>query len=104
MRLLATNQFVSVHFMAIFRELERTDVRYKKLKRIAMERNETLCAAFIARIAQYDPSELGFIDETSKDERTPGRRYGRSRTDTRAEKKQVFVCGWRTSTEALLTL
>ncbi|KAG2741850.1 hypothetical protein P692DRAFT_20750204 [Suillus brevipes Sb2] len=55
-------------------------------------------------MAQYDPSELGFIDETSKDERTPGRRYGRSRTGTRAEKKQVFVRGRRTSTEALLTL
>lgn len=104
MHLLATNQFISVHFTTIFRELEHADVSYKKLKRIAKERNETLRAAFIARMAQYDPSELGFIDETSKDERTPGRRYGRSRTGTRAEKKQVFVRGRRTSTEALLTL
>ncbi|KAG2032236.1 hypothetical protein BDR03DRAFT_815458, partial [Suillus americanus] len=42
MHLLATNQFISVHFTTIFRELERADVSYKKLKRIAKERNETL--------------------------------------------------------------
>ncbi|KAG2365885.1 hypothetical protein BDR07DRAFT_1353222 [Suillus spraguei] len=55
-------------------------------------------------MAQCDPSELGFIDKTSKDERTPGRHYGRSRTGTRAEKKQVFVRGRQTFTEALPTL
>jgi len=77
----------------------------KNSKRIAKERNETLRAEFIARMAQYDPSELGFIDETSrKYERTPGRHYGWSKKGKRAEKQQVFVCGRRTSTEALLTL
>jgi hypothetical protein len=55
-------------------------------------------------MAQYDPSELGFIDEMSKDERTPGRCYGWSKKGKRAEKQQVFVRGRRTSTEALLTL
>lgn len=55
-------------------------------------------------MAQYDPQELGFIDKTSKDERTPGRPYGRSQTGTHAQKKQVFVHGRWTSTEALLTL
>ncbi|KAG2353853.1 hypothetical protein BDR07DRAFT_1366657 [Suillus spraguei] len=40
--LLATNEFISVHFTTIFRELERANVSYKKLKRIAKERNETL--------------------------------------------------------------
>ncbi|KAG2154807.1 hypothetical protein DEU56DRAFT_868348 [Suillus clintonianus] len=74
-----------LHFTTIFRELERADMSYKKLKRIAnRERNETLRAAFIARMAQYDPSELGFIDKTSKDEQTPGRHYGRSRMGTQA--------------------
>ncbi|KAG2055271.1 hypothetical protein BDR06DRAFT_989193, partial [Suillus hirtellus] len=64
------------------RALDREDINcllrlisYKKLKRIAKERNETLRAEFIAFMAQYDPQELGFIDETSKDERTPSRRY-----------------------------
>ncbi|KAJ8593625.1 hypothetical protein M405DRAFT_810523, partial [Rhizopogon salebrosus TDB-379] len=52
-----------VHFISIFRELERACLSYKKLKRIAKERNENLCAEFIARMAQYDPTELGFVDE-----------------------------------------
>jgi hypothetical protein len=102
MHLLKTNRFI--YFTSIFRELERAGLSYKKLKRIAKERNENLRAEFIARMAQYDPTELGFVDETSKDERTPGRRYGRSKKGKRAEKEQVFVRGRRTSTEALLTL
>jgi hypothetical protein len=55
-------------------------------------------------MAQYSPEEISFLDEMSKDERTPGRCYGRSKKGTRAEKKQVFVRGRHTSTEALLTL
>jgi 23S rRNA maturation-related 3'-5' exoribonuclease YhaM len=37
-----TNRFISVHFTTIFRELERIGLNYKKLKRIAKERNEIL--------------------------------------------------------------
>jgi hypothetical protein len=63
MHVLKTNRFISIHFTSIFRELERACLSYKKLKRIAKERNENLCAEFIARMAQYDPTELGFVDE-----------------------------------------
>jgi hypothetical protein len=49
-------------------------------------------------------SSDSLINEMSKDARSIGRRYGRSRKGRRAEKKQVFVRGRRTSTEALLTL
>jgi transposase len=63
MHLLKTNRFISVHFTSIFCELERAGLSYKKLKRIAKERNENLRAEFIARMAQYDPTELGFVDE-----------------------------------------
>jgi hypothetical protein len=61
------------------RELECAGLNlYRKRKRIAKERNENLRAEFIARgMAQYDPTVLGFVDETSKDERMPGRRYCR---------------------------
>ncbi|KAA1466970.1 hypothetical protein DENSPDRAFT_762824, partial [Dentipellis sp. KUC8613] len=38
--LLDTNRFISVHFITIHRELERAGVSRKKLKRIALERNE----------------------------------------------------------------
>jgi transposase len=102
--LLKTNRFISVNYVTIHRELERAGVSCKKLKRIAKERNEGRRADFIGRMAQYSPEELGFLDETSKDERTVGRRYGRCMKGQRAERKQVFVRGRRTSTEALLTL
>jgi transposase len=102
--LLKTNRFISVHYTTIHQELERAGVSRKKLKWIALERDETRHADFVRRMAQYSPEEIGFLDEMSKDERTPGRRYGRSKKGTRAEKKQVFVRGRRTSTEALLTL
>ena len=104
LRLLKTNRFISVHYMTIFYELERLNVSRKKLKRIALERDEDRRADFVARMAHYSPEELGFIDEMSKDGRSIGRRYGRARKNKRAQKKQVFVRGRRTSTDALLTL
>ena len=82
LRMLKTNRFISVHYTTIHNELICMGVSRKRLQRIALERNEALRADFIARMAQYDPEELGFIDEVSKDERTVGRRYGRSRRGT----------------------
>ena len=55
-------------------------------------------------MAQYDPDELGFLDEMSRDARSISRRYGRSRKNKRAMKKQPFVRGRRTSTTSFLTL
>jgi transposase len=104
LHLLKTNRFISVNCTTIFRELEHLNVSRKKLKKIALERNEECRADFVAHMAQYSPEELGFIDEMFKDGRSVGRRYGRSRKNKRAQKKQVFVRGRRTSTEALLTL
>lgn len=102
--LLETNRFISVHYTTIHRELERAGMSTKKLTRIAIERNEHRRAEFVGHMAQYRPEQLGFMDEVSKDERTTGRRYGRARRGRRAVKKQVFVRGRRTSTDALLTL
>ena len=104
LRMLKTNRFISVHYTTIYNELIRIKVSHKRLQRIALERNEALRADFIARMAQYDPEELGFIDEVSKDERTVGRRYGRSKRGTRARKSQPFVRGRRTSTVGLLSV
>jgi hypothetical protein len=39
----------------------------KKLKHITIERDEERQANFMARMAQYQPEELGFMDEVSKD-------------------------------------
>jgi len=102
--LLRHNRFISVHYATIHRELERCGVSVKKLKRVAKERNENLRADFIRQMAQYDPEQIGFIDETSKDERTTQRRRGRAKKGRRAEMKGVFVPGRGFSVEALLTL
>jgi transposase len=102
--LLEKNQFISVHFTTIYRELERLNISRKKLQKIAEERDEERRADFIARMAQYSPEEIGFIDETSKDCRSIGRRYGRSRKNKRAQQKQPFVRGRRVSVTGLLTL
>jgi len=104
LRLLKTNRFISVHYTTIYRELERRGVSLKKLKRVAKERSEELRADFIRRMAQYGPEEIGFIDETSKDEKTICRRYGRSRKGTRASKQQVFIRGRRTTITGLLSM
>jgi len=76
----------------------------KKLKHIVIEHNEEKCAAFVERMAQYLPEELRFLDETSKDAHTTRRTSGWLKKGKRAEKKQAFIRGRRTSTEALLTL
>ncbi|KAG1876245.1 hypothetical protein F4604DRAFT_1530447, partial [Suillus subluteus] len=65
-----TNHFISIHFTTVFNELEHAGMSQKKLKCIASERNEELRAAFVARMSQYDATEIGFIDEVSKDKWT----------------------------------
>lgn len=102
--LLQTNRFIAAHFTTVHRELVRAGISSKKIKKVASERNEDLRADFIARMAQYTPEQLGFLDEVSKDERTAFRNRGRSRKGKRAVMKGVFVCGRRFSAEGLLTL
>jgi hypothetical protein len=104
LHLLQTNRFISVHYSTIHSELVRAGVSRKRLQIIAAERNEDLRAGFVIRMARYTPEELGFIDEVSKNERTIGRHYGRSRRGRRARKAQPFVRGRRTSTIGCLTL
>lgn len=104
LELLETNRFISAHYSTIHRELVRAGVSTKKLKKIALERNENLRADHIRHMAQYSPEQLGFLDEISKDERTSSRSRGRSRKGTRAVKKGVFVRGRRFSAEGLLTI
>ena len=102
--LLEENRFISVHYTTIFRELQRAGVSYKKLKRIAKERDEDVRADYVREMAQYTTEQLGFMDEVSKDERTKQRSRGRSRKGRRAQMKGVFVRGKRLSAEGLLTV
>nr|GAT47754.1 Tc1-mariner class transposase [Mycena chlorophos] len=101
---LRRNRFLSVHFTTIFRELERQDISHKRLHKIAAERNEPLRMDYLRRMNQYTPEQLGFIDETSKDERTVGRRFGWSKRGTRAESRQPFVRATRLTATGLMSL
>ena len=102
--LLHENRFISIHFSTILRELSRAGYSVKKLKRIAAERNEDKRAEFVYRMAEYTQEQLGFLDETSKDEKTPGRHRGRAKKGRRAKRRQVFVRGHRLSGTGLLTI
>ena len=102
--LLDTNRSISVHFTTIYRELERSGVSLKKLRRIAKERDENLRADFVRTMGQYSPEEIGFLDEFSKDERTLHRRHGRSKRGKRVVMRGAFVRGRQVSGEGLLTL
>ena len=70
--LLHENCFIAVHFSTILRELARAGYSIKKLKQIAAEHNEDKQAEFVYHIAEYTQEQLGFLNETSKDEKTPG--------------------------------
>lgn len=54
-------------------------------------------SAFIARIANYRPDQLIFLDESAKDERTLTRNYGYAFWGSCAQNKVVFVRGKRYS-------
>lgn len=102
--LLETNRFIAANFTTVHWELVRAGISTKKIKKAASERNDDLRADFIRRMAEYSPEQLGFLDEVSKDERTPFRARGRSKRGTRAVQKGVFVRGRRFSAEGLLTI
>jgi len=104
LNLLKQNHFVSVHYTTIHPELECTGMSHKKLKIIAKERNELLQNDYMWCMAKYSPEQLGFLDETSKNNKTPGQRYGRGRMGRQAQMKQAFVQGQRLSVEGLLTV
>jgi transposase len=104
LNLLKHNRYISVHFTTIFRELERLGMSRKKMKRIAAERNERVRMDFVRRMAEYPADYLGFLDETSKNDRTYSRGYGRSKKGQRAKKKEKFVRGTRLTATGLLTV
>ncbi|CAG8551735.1 11571_t:CDS:2, partial [Acaulospora morrowiae] len=88
----------------LWRALKFCGITRKKLCKAAMERNELLRSAFIAKIGEsYFPEQLIFIDESSKDERSLSRAYGYSFINRRAEKKVVFVRGKRYTVLLALT-
>jgi len=54
-------------------------------------------------MARYEPEEFIFIDKTSKDERTPVKRYGRAPRSERASIIGPFVRGKQLSAVAAMS-
>ncbi|KAJ7763180.1 hypothetical protein DFH07DRAFT_738961 [Mycena maculata] len=101
--LLKHNRFISVHYTTIHRELERAGMSTKNLTVIAMERNEPSRMDYIREMSPYPAHYLGFLDETSKNDKTPARRRGRARKGRRTYKHQKFVRGPRATATGFLT-
>ena len=90
---------------ALDRTIRASGFSYKLLRREAAERDQQL------RDQWYDiqqnlftAAQLLFVDESSKDDRTIYRRYGRSARGTRASIKAKFVRGERWSILPALTV
>ncbi|KAF9486784.1 hypothetical protein BDN71DRAFT_1358541, partial [Pleurotus eryngii] len=76
----------------------------KHVQKLASERSPIKRADFVRRIGQYSPACLFILDETSKDDRTYTRLWGRAQKGRRAESHAPFVRKRRFSTVAGLVL
>lgn len=87
------------------KNLYELGISYKKLHKAAAEQDEEARAAF-CQYAQdnWVANQLVFVDETSKDDRTIYRHYGRSVIGQRASVIQPFKCGTRYSLVAAITV
>lgn len=105
---LAIEHDIPISISALQATLERAGLTHKILQKIASERNEVSRAGF--RASLRDPEsfsgtamEFVAIDESSKDERSLARRYGRSPVGQRAELSDPFVRGERYSLIAAMS-
>ncbi|KAJ7309239.1 hypothetical protein DFH08DRAFT_1050382 [Mycena albidolilacea] len=69
LELLKHNRFISAHYTTIHRELERAGMSRTILKEIAMERSEPSRMDYVREASQYPAEYLGFLDETSKNDK-----------------------------------
>jgi hypothetical protein len=60
----------------LWRYLTRLGFSYKKLSHAAMERNERVRQDYREFVTQFRPEMFVFVDESSKNSRTPQRMYG----------------------------
>ena len=81
----AVHHDLPVSIATIHRALGRLGLTYKKLWRVAVERDEISRMQWIRHItSRFAAHQLVFADESSKDDRTVLRRYGRAPTGHRA--------------------
>ena len=75
----ATHRDLRVSIATVHRALERLALSYKKLHKVAAERDEVSRTQWMRDItSRFRPHQLVFADESSKDNRTTLRRYGRA--------------------------
>lgn len=99
-----------VHELAISRSALHNNIRdsaltYKALRKAASEADQALRDAWMADAkANWVASQLVFVDESSKDDRTIYRHFGRSVSGMRAVIPAQFIRGIRYSIVAALTV
>jgi transposase len=96
---------VHISKSALHQNIRDAGITFKLLRRAAAERDEDLRQEWKQDVdAHFTASQMVFVDETSKDDRTIYRHYGRSVSGTRATISANFVRGERYSMVAALSL
>lgn len=103
-KLLDRQRSLGVSLTTIHRTFIRAGLSVKRVQKLAKERSPRKRADYIRRIGAYSPACLFFLDETSKDDRTYARLWGRARKGERVEMHAPFVRKRRLSMVAGLAL
>jgi transposase len=105
---LAIHHNIAISVPALQQNLTKAGLTRKILHKIALERDDVLRQQWREMQASddfvADGSQFVCLDETSKNELTYARRYGRAYSGEYAELKDVFVRGDRYSLVAALTI
>jgi transposase len=90
---------------ALFENIRDAGITYKLLRRAAAERDDDARTEWMEEVnSQFVAQQLVFVDESSKDDRTIYRHYGRAPAGVRATIHANFVRGDRYSIAAALSL
>jgi transposase len=105
---LAVEHDIIISTSALYQTLKSAGLTRKILHKIALERDEELREQWREMQASVaflpDGSQFVCLDETSKNELTYARKYGRAYSGERADLKDVFIRGDRYSLVAALTI
>jgi len=94
-----------IHTSQLHRTLHDIGLTYKRLRKVAAERDEEARNAWLHEVmATYSAVELVFLDESSKDDRTLIRHYGRAASGETPVEVVSFDRGERYSILPALTL
>jgi transposase len=102
---IAVTHDVKLSKTALFENIRDAGITYKLLRKAAAERDDDARAEWMDEMnTHFVSQQLVFVDETSKDDRTIYRHYGRAPAGRRATIHANFVRGDRYSMVAALSL